>query len=61
MRPHFATAAALARALRLAGRRDEARVVARRALASGVRDPHVLNGLADAVGDAHEGVPTRDG
>ena len=42
LRPHYATEAALAWALHRAGRGDEALDMARRALASGVRDPHVL-------------------
>jgi tetratricopeptide (TPR) repeat protein len=42
LRPHYATEAALAWALHRAGRDDEALTTAQRALASGVRDPHVL-------------------
>jgi tetratricopeptide (TPR) repeat protein len=42
LRPHYATEAALAWALGRAGRHDEALATAQRALASGVRDPHVL-------------------
>jgi tetratricopeptide (TPR) repeat protein len=42
LRPHYATDVALAWALHRAGRPDEALEAARRALASGVRDPHVL-------------------
>ena len=42
LRPHYATDAALAWALHRAGRPDEALEAARRTLASGVRDPHVL-------------------
>jgi tetratricopeptide (TPR) repeat protein len=42
LRPHYATEAALAWALHRAGRPDEALEAAHRVLASGVRDPHVL-------------------
>jgi tetratricopeptide (TPR) repeat protein len=48
LRPHYATESALAWALHLAGRRREAATLAGRALASGVRDPHILRRM-DAV------------
>lgn len=51
LRPHYATEAALAWALHRAGRRDEALEMARRARASGVRDPHVL-GTINAIDDS---------
>ena len=42
LRPHYATEMALAWAYHRAGRHEEALEAARRALAAGVRDPHVL-------------------
>jgi hypothetical protein len=51
LRPHYATEAALAWALDRADRRDEALGMARRALASGVRDPSVLERI-NAIDDS---------
>jgi tetratricopeptide (TPR) repeat protein len=56
LRPHYATEAALAWALHRAGRRDQALTTARRALASGVRDPHVLETIHEiqAPAEVHD-------
>jgi tetratricopeptide (TPR) repeat protein len=52
LRPHYATEVALAWALHRAGRRDEALTTARRALASGVCDPHVLETIHEIQASA---------
>ena len=49
LRPHYATEAALAWALELAGRASEAAALAGRVLASGVRDPHIVRRMSVLV------------
>jgi tetratricopeptide (TPR) repeat protein len=58
LRPHYATEMALAWALHRAGRQNDALDLAHRAVASGVRDPHVLRQagvIHTAAGHASEG------
>lgn len=58
MRPHYATEMALAWALHRAGRHGDALDLAQRAVAAGVRDPHMLSQagmIHSAAGHATEG------
>ena len=62
LRPHYATEMALAWAYHLAGRHGEALELADRALAAGVRDPHVLHQagvISTAAGRASDGERLR--